>query len=137
MTLFKPKVVYLCMKRLYFAHAKPLTVTIKAVLLGLALFLVFDDFIGGSHLLVINSKLDINERICETKHNMDVNILAYKNSLVIDMLYYTPTIVSFGNLFTIKYNSEGRIRVIDTLISTLLPLILLLLTFWQLIRALF
>ena len=137
MTLFKPKVVFLCMKRLYLTHATTLTVTIKAALFALALLFVIDDFVGCSHLLVVNSKLDTIDRISETKHNMDANFLIYKNALVNDMVNNTPTIVSFGILFTAGDNSEGRIQVIDTLTSAFLPLVLMFLVLWQFVRALF
>lgn len=137
MTWFKPKAVYLCMKRLYFAHASTLSVTIKAVLLGLVFLSVVDDFNGCSHLLMINSKLDTVERLYETQHNVDVNLLTYKNTLVNEMVNNTPTIFLLGQLFTIEDNSEGRIQLIDTLTSALLPLVLMLLALWQFVRALF
>lgn len=137
MIWFKPKAVYLCMKRLYFAHASTLSVTIKAVLLGLVFLSVVDDFNGCSHLLMINSKLDTVERLYETQHNVDVNLLTYKNTLVNEMVNNTPTIFLLGQLFTIEDNSEGRIQLIDTLTSALLPLVLMLLALWQFVRALF
>ena len=125
------------MKRLYFAHASTLSVTIKAVLLGLVFLSVVDDFNGCSHLLMINSKLDTVERLYETQHNVDVNLLTYKNTLVNEMVNNTPTIFLLGQLFTIEDNSEGRIQLIDTLTSALLPLVLMLLALWQFVRALF
>jgi len=125
------------MKRLYFAHASTLSVMIKAVLLGLVFLFVVDDFNGCSHLLMINSKLDIVERLYETQHDVDVNFLTYKKALVNDMVNYSPTIISLGKLFTAKGNTEGRIQMIDTLTSGLLPLILMLLALWQFVRALF
>ena len=137
MTWFKPNTVYLCMKRLYFAHASTLSVTIKTVLLGLVFLFVVDDFNGCSHLLMINSKLDTVERLYETQHNVDVNLLTYKNTLVNEMVNNTPTIFLLGQLFTIEDNSEGRIQLIDTLTSALLPLVLMLLALWQFVRALF
>lgn len=137
MTWFKQKTVYLCMKRLYFAHASTLTVTIKAVLLSLILLFVVDDFCGCSHLLMVNSKLDIVERLYGTQHNVDVNCLNYTNELIIDMVNYKPNIVSFGQFLTTEKNSEERIQMIDTLTSALLPLFLMLLALWQLVRALF
>lgn len=137
MTWFKPQVVYLCMKRLYFVHATTLTITIKTVLLSLVLLFVVDDFNGCSHLLMSNSRLDTIERLYETQHDVDIKLLAYKNELVNDMINYTPTLVSFGKLFTIEDNSEGRIQIVDSLTSALLPLILMLLVLWQFVRALF
>ena len=137
MTWFKPNTVYLCMKRLYFAHASTLSVTIKTVLLGLVFLFVVDDFNGCSHLLMINSKLDTVERLYETQHNVDVNLLTYKNTLVNEMVNNTPTIFLLGQLFTIEDNSEGRIQLIDTLTSALLPLVLMFLALWQFVRALF
>ena len=125
------------MKRLYFAHASTLSVTIKSVLLGLVFLFVVDDFNGCSHLLMINSKLDTVERLYETQQDVDVNLLTYKKELVNDMVNYTPTIVSLSNFLTAEGNTEGRIYLIDTLTSALLPLILMLLALWQFVRALF
>lgn len=112
MIWFKPKAVYLCMKRIYFAHASTLSVTIKAVLLGLVFLFVVDDFNGCGHLLMINSKLDTVERLYETQQDVDVNLLTYKKELVNDMVNYTPTIVSLSNFLTAEGNTEGRIYLI-------------------------
>lgn len=138
MSMMNPITIIKRLKRAYNNYASVQSLKMKSIVLSVIVLLLFDNILGLSYTLFINSKIDTIEHMIDSKPKIpETYFVTYKRLIVHEYINHRTLLSEIRNCFSFNEESNGAIPGVVLITSSLLPLFLMLIVVFFFFKILF
>ena len=136
--MMNPITIIKHLKRVYSNYASVQSLKMKTIVLSVIVLLVFDNILGLSYTLYINSKIDTIEHMIDSKPKIpETYFVTYKRLIAHEYINHRTILSDIRDSFSFNKEKNGVIPGVVLITSALLPLYLMLIVVFFFFKTLF